>query len=173
MRKWLGGLLWLGVGLCGTGVAPIACMTHVCTMVGCDDSEQLAFSATVAQVSDTNVSACRNARCWHGSIAASDLTASAAYRWLRLAADDGSNARVQCTIDPPLPDSTVRLTITWDSPDSPVVAGDVLSATFRDASGSTVFSTKGTIRSFKEYYPNGKDCDDVPCRAGAVEGRAD
>ena len=173
MRKWLGGLLWLGAGLCGTGVTPIACLPHTCTLIGCDDSEQLTLTVNVAQVSDTQIAACRNARCWHGSIAAADLTASTAYRWLRLAADDGPNDIVECTIDPPLPAGTARLTFTWDSPDTPVAAGDVLSATFTDASGNAVFSAKGTIRSFEEYYPNGEDCDDVPCRVGGVEVRAD
>jgi len=173
MRKWLGGLLWLGAGLCGTGVTPIACHTRTCTMVGCVDSEQLAFSVTVAQVSDTNVSACRNARCWHGTLAAADLTTSTAYRWIRLAADDGSNARLECTIDPPLPAGTARLTFTWDAPDPPVAAGDLLSASFTDSSGKHVLSVKGMIGSLEEYYPNGKDCDDVPCRAGGVEGRAE
>jgi len=173
MRKSLGGLLWLGVGLCGTGVTPIACLPHVCTLIGCTDSEQLSFRVPVAQVSDTNISACRNARCWHGSIAAADLTASMTYRWLRLAADDGSNASIECSIDIPSPADTARFTCTWEAPDSPVAAGDVLSATFTDSSGNTAFSTKGTISSFEEYYPNGEDCDDAPCRAGGVEGHAE
>src|SRR4051812_2607846 len=108
MRRWLGGLLWLGAGLCSTGVTPIACIAHSCTAIGCNDSEQLSFRVPVGQVSDTNVSACRNARCWHGSVAAADLTASMTSRWLRLAADDSSSASVECSVDIPSPADLAR-----------------------------------------------------------------
>jgi hypothetical protein len=151
----------------------MACLPHTCTLLGCDDSEQLTFRVTVAQVSDTTLSACRNARCWHGSVAAADLTASMAYRWLRLAPDDESNDNIECSIHTPSPADIARFTCTWEASDTALAAGDVLSATFTDSSSSTVFSTKGTISAFEEYYPNGEDCDDVPCRAGAVEGRAE
>jgi hypothetical protein len=174
MRKWFAGVLWVGAGLCGSGFTPIACLPHVCTLVGCSDSEQLTFRATVDQVSDTQVSACRNARCWHGSIAAADLTTIAAQHRLSLAPDDGSNASIDCIIETPLPAGTARFTFIWENMLDPrVSAGDVLSATFTDASGNAVLSAKGTIRSFEEYFPNGEDCDDEGCRTASVQGRVD
>lgn len=173
MRKWRGGLLWAAAGLCGTSFTPIACITHTCTLIGCSDTEQLTFQVTAAQVADTHVSACRNARCWQGEIAAADLTTVTAQRRLRLRADDGSNDSIECVIDTPLPAGTARFTFIWEDPDTRVAAGDALSATFADSSGNAVFSARGTISSVDEYFPNGEDCDEQGCREASVEGRAD
>ena len=172
MRNWFWGLLWVGATVCGGDYSPIACvLPRTCTLMGCSDSEQLTFDVGVDKVSDTQVSACRNERCWRGAIAAADLKTSMKQHRLQLLADDGSNDTIECLIDAPLPAGTVHFAIIWEVWSNPqVAAGDVLSATFRDSSGHAVFSTKGTISSFEEWFANGKACDEQACRAGSVEG---
>jgi len=176
MRARAAFLVWVGVGLCGTSFGPLACgVGRHCTLVGCSDGEQLAFSVVSTQVSETDVSFCRQGRCWHGRLSAADLSTIAAHKRVDLQADDGTTGSfVECLIDTPLPPGEARLTFSWSATsDTPVAVGDVLTATFSDASGSVVLSESGSVGSFEEYYPNGKECDKVGCRTGSAQGSAD
>ncbi len=50
-----------------------------------------------------------------------------------------------------------------------VAVGDVLQVTFSDSSGKQLIAVSGTIRATSDSYPNGRDCDRVPCRQGTAE----
>jgi hypothetical protein len=172
MRKRLAFIMWASAGLCSSSIGPVACVSHSCTAMGCLDTETLTFSTTVAEVTETDISACRNDHCWHGRVANADLTTNNSR--LDLQPEEGADAAawfLDGYIDSQSQPGKALFRLSWSARSAERVAvGDVLSATFSDSSGSDLLRQTGTLSTFSEYYPNGEDCDDVACRSGSVEG---
>ena len=174
MRNRLAFLIWASAGLCSSSIGPVACVSQSCTAMGCLDTETLTFSTTPAEVSETDLSACRNDHCWHGRVSTGDVTPG--NRRLELQAEDAADAAswfLDGYLDTQSQPGRALFKLSWSARSSERVAvGDVLNATFSDSSGSEVLRQSGTLSTFSEFYPNGEDCDEVGCRSGSVEGSA-
>ena len=160
-------VVWLGVGLCGTSSALNACY-RACSQVGCVDSEALSFTEEIAKISETDISACREQSCWHGHLAEGALIADGR---VDLTSDEPNSDWVNLQVDTlGVPLGKARVTITWVSPrHRSVKIGEVLSATFSDSAGDPILTRSGSVATFDEYYPNGKECDVTACEVAKVD----
>ncbi len=160
-------------GVCAGSAGTSGCVEpHACTLIGCSDTEELTISSDVATLSNTLVDACRNEICAHGSIDSSDLTPSASSHVIQLLADgDAGSVLATCTIDVRDGSNAAALSFGWMLETVGAAAkGDVLSVKITLPDGTVRLNQSGTLSSFTSYYPNGKDCDQVACLNGTVQG---
>ena len=161
-------LIWVSVGLGGATLTSSACSeVRTCTLIGCGDSESLAFTASSAELSETDVNVCRGQDCWHGHLARSVLTTGGSSD---LSRDDGHFNDTSLSVETRgVQPGDARITVVFfPAQDTPVQVGDVLSVTVSDSAGNTVLTRSGSVSSFELYYPNGKDCDKVGCKVASA-----
>jgi hypothetical protein len=154
----------------------VAC-SKVCTLVGCASAETLEVKLPVAlsEIESGQVSGCRNDQCWQGEIAVLNAEGSLSVgRPIELVPGvDGGPAgvRAMATIREES-DGSLMLRFEWQLEDYRAVRkGDALRVNVLSAAGDEIVSADQSVTDFSDYYPNGEDCNETPCRTATIEVR--
>jgi hypothetical protein len=148
----------------------------VCTMIGCISGESLdmALPVPLGELESGQVSGCRNDHCWHGEIAVLDDWSPGTGQQIDLEPDfaEGLPGVDAVAIIMRESNDSFSLRFEWQFEDYRAVKrGDTLRVSVQSAAGGEIASAAGSVTSFSDWYPNGEDCDETPCRSGHVDVR--
>jgi hypothetical protein len=161
--------------------AAAACDTlyKTCTLRGCASGVTFHADLPVSfdELKQSQLEVCRNDQCLSGGFADLPMPSDSVGQSVELRPADGN-------LDPnisPRASATVwiqsagagRIQIQWFSFRlSDLKDGDQYRVTLKDQAGSARLSIDQKIDRYLELYPNGKDCDDEPCRTAVIDRRA-
>jgi hypothetical protein len=153
-----------------------ACLGGACTYRGCYSSETLkvALPVPATELESGQVSGCRNDQCWQGEIAVADEWAAGRIMQIELEPgfdEEPPGVRAQAWIDEER-DSSFSLRFEWHLANyRSVKRGDRLRVSVLGAEGAEIVSREGSVTTVEDWYPNGEDCDETPCRSAHIEAR--
>jgi hypothetical protein len=160
--------------LVSTFAANLGC-TKACTDAGCASIEMLRVTLPLSdnQSEPLEFTACRNDACWHGVLPELDVDWTIYARLgVSLEPDAGEEpAGVRGQAGVVREDNgSLSLEVGWQLDDYRDVAqGDALSIDIRDAQNANLMMVEEQVRDHQDYYPNGEDCDETPCRSTTID----
>jgi hypothetical protein len=144
---------------------------RACTLIGCGLGVLLVapLSDAAADVQSLSIEVCLNDKCVDGQF--NDAGSAQGVETASFPDDSGEREKNQS----PFVQAFIRrsgegfeLEVEyWPWRQAELRDGDQFSVTARDTAGGTVFSVSQTV-TYSESYPNGKECDVVPCRHAAI-----
>lgn len=156
----LGGAL-LGALLLAVVTSPlVACSELSCTLLGCSSNATgiLDLSGKPEEFDGRRIEVCRNGACQTSPMRAVDNSLYV-------------QSSFDCEVSDVTPDG-FRLHVHYLPLDTePLAVGDSFTMRVTDASFEKTFAqSSGTIRTYRDWHPNGEACDgDYSCRAATIE----
>jgi hypothetical protein len=152
------------------------CASRECTGIGCSSGATMKadLPMTYDELQRSEITVCRNDECLSNPLAAlvppSAGTGVGLTLPASLATNDGApHARVSFWAGP---GDLLWLEAEWVAwAPADLRAGDRYRVTITDAAGRARLALTETAASYQESYPNGRDCDPVPCRHASFDRR--